>query len=1295
MRSHSTMTIGETIAELHRSLRDYVEATYHISHPKLVELRRTLLDQTAVISQRPYLETTPRYQSGTTFASIAGLDAAVTQILAGITGRLVYDPPYAHQAAALQTILVDRKSAVVMTGTGSGKTESFLLPILGKLATEAKVTPSSFHKPAVRAIILYPMNALVNDQLGRLRLLFGDNTVAKQFMRWAGRPARFGRYTSRTLYPGVRDAKKDQVRLKPIGDYYVSYLEQAAQPPSPAQKQAADLVNALRVRGKWPAKPDLLAWYGNKGTRWFDEKTQSYKRCVTLPADPELFTRHEMHQAPPDILITNYSMLEYMLMRPLERPVFDRTREWLHSNPENMLLLVIDEAHLYRGAAGAEVALLLRRLGRRLDIPAERLQVICTSASFKDATYAGQFAAQLTGKEPNDFRIIKGELQLRPNAGPGTHQDAAILASIDLAAFHAADQDTTRLAIIKPFLDYRNTAPTTLGAALYAALERFAPMSNLINRTMTEALPVDSLATSVFPDVPAEVAAQAITALLTFGSIAKRTPNEPGLLPCRIHSFHRGLPGLWVCLDPLCTALRAEEQGGPTGKLFGQPRDTCECGARVMELYTCRNCGAAYARAFTDNVAAPDFLWSEAGGAFRTEDGQVAELEPIDILLEPPGTSDVEPVDLDLITGRINPAMPSPRVRTVHLKKDRLPAPSGKGSPTQGKPGEFRPCGVCDTTAGFGRTSVQDHQTKGDQPFQALITKQIQIQPPGPQPATPLAPLRGRKVLLFSDSRQTAARLAPNIQSYSARDVIRTLLVWGYNKLSQIPTVAPLLSLDDASLAVVVASKVLNVRLRPELLPGETFALEQTVTTQLASGALDDPQRMLLLLINARSMKIPGAILRPILESWTDTYYGLESLALATVVQTAAHTSALIGLPTIPQLADSPEQKLALVQAWLRQWQKQGFWLDKMPPEWWQNDVTPHGTGKFDRLKNFLNRQDLKTFETQWVPTLLNLFTEQIGGKYRLRGSQLSLAVGGTWAYCQACRTTQRPFPGTNRCVNCGRPSATPLDPDTDAVFRARKGYYRQPTIDALLDPSKAPVSILAAEHTAQLSSAQANEVFSKTEEHELLFQDVNLGPDDHGRDRPAIDVLSCTTTMEVGIDIGSLSGVALRNMPPARANYQQRAGRAGRRGNAVATVVAFGSADSHDEHYFTYPDEMIRGNVADPTLAMDNYEIIRRHVTAYLLQRYHQDRLPSIPRADQATLFSVLGTVSEFRREDTLLNRNDFETWLINNADALRTDVGSWIPRELNSTDSSQLLTNLVAETLNALDEALNVTTN
>lgn len=1294
-RSSYHMTIGETIAELHRSLREYVEATYHISHPLLVSLRRALLDQPGVISQRPYIETTPRYQAGVPFAGIAGLHPAVSQLLARITGRLVYDPPYAHQAAALRSVLVEGKSAVVMTGTGSGKTESFLLPILGQLAIEAQGTPFTFKSaPAVRAIILYPMNALVNDQLGRLRLLFGDKAVADQFMQWADRPARFGRYTSRTLYPGVREPKKDQQRLKPIGDYYVTYLERAAQPPSPTQAQAKQLVDALRVRGKWPGKPDLAAWYGSRGARWFDPQTKTYKRCVTLPGDPELFTRHEIHEAPPDILVTNYSMLEYMLMRPLERPVFDKTREWLHNNPDKNLILVVDEAHLYRGAAGAEVALLLRRLRQRLEIPAHRLLVICTSASFKDGTYAGEFAAQLSGKAPADFTIIKGALQNRPNAGPGTTDDAQALATIDLQAFYEAADDHQRLAIINGLLAYRSVPATTLGPSLYAALQDFAPMSDLVNRTMKEALPVEDLAPRLFPGVDAAMAARAVTVLLTLGSMARRTPTEPGLLPCRIHSFHRGLPGLWVCLDPDCPALDAADRGGPTGKIYSQPRDTCDCGARVLELFTCRNCGTAYARAYTDDVAAPHFLWSEPGGAFRTEEEFIAELDPIDLLLEPPATTDVEPVEIDLITGRINPPSPSPRTREVYLKKDRLNAQNDAAGKTTGKPGEFRPCGVCLTSAGYGRTSVQDHQTKGDQPFQALITTQIQIQPPGPQPATPLAPLRGRKVLLFSDSRQTAARLAPNLQTYSARDVVRTLLVWGYERLSTFSTLTPHLSLEDASLAVVVASKVLNVRVRPELLPGETFALEQEVGKQVQAGALQSETMMLSLLIRARGMNVPSLLLRPILDCLTDEYYGLESLALATITETAAQRDAVLALPAIPGIADSPEQKLSLARTWLRAWHGHGFWLDKMPPTWWQNDVVAHGTGKFEALKRFLGKAELKAFEGQWLPTLLQCFTEVIGGKYRLRGNQLSLAVGSGWAYCTACRTTQRPYPGTTRCVNCGRASATALDPDADPVFRARKGYYRQPTIDALNDPTKAPVSILAAEHTAQLSSAQANDVFSKTEEHELLFQDVNLGPDDHDRERPALDVLSCTTTMEVGIDIGSLSGVALRNMPPARANYQQRAGRAGRRGNAVATVAAFGSADSHDEHYFTNPDEMIRGDVADPTLAMDNYEIVRRHVTAYLLQRYHQDRLPGAPQEGQATLFSVLGTVAAFRTQDAILNREDFAAWLTENATALTNEVRSWIPTELNTMDAATLLQTLVPATLGAIDEAINVTT-
>ena len=129
-----------------------------------------------------------------------------------------------------------------MTGTGSGKTECFLLPILGKLAREARSKGPQFGStPAVRAMVLYPMNALVNDQLGRLRLLFGDPRIVQKFMEWSGRPARFARYTSRTLYPGVRDEDKDKDRLVPIGKYYVRNLELAQEQASPQQAAAEAL----------------------------------------------------------------------------------------------------------------------------------------------------------------------------------------------------------------------------------------------------------------------------------------------------------------------------------------------------------------------------------------------------------------------------------------------------------------------------------------------------------------------------------------------------------------------------------------------------------------------------------------------------------------------------------------------------------------------------------------------------------------------------------------------------------------------------------------------------------------------------------------------------------------------------------------------------------------------------------------------------------------------------------------------------------------------------------------------
>ncbi len=1302
-------TIQGTIRQLHGSLRDYIEATYHISSPALIEQRKELLDRPGVIYQIPYIESTPRYQSGERFAAINGLPLAALNAYSALAvptpslPALLYDPPYRHQSEAIRHTLVGQKNLLVMTGTGSGKTESFLLPILGKLAREAEQRSTSFrNQRAVRALILYPMNALVNDQLGRLRSLFGDPRTVALFKQWAGRPARFARYTSRTPYAGIRTREKDSVKLKAFDDFYVEIERRTRGPVCDEQQQAESLLHELKARGKWPAKPDLLAWFGDKGTEWQDRNTGAFRRAVTRPGDVELLTRHEVQAAPPDLLVTNYSMLEYMLMRPIERPIFDQTREWLESNPDENFLIVLDEAHLYRGAAGAEVGLLLRRLRDRLNIAPERLQVICATASFKDADYAPLFGAQLTGVPANTFVPIQGDFAWRPHAGEGTKRDAEVLASIDLAAFYSLEDDEARAGIVQSFLTYRHAPDTgTLETRLYHALAEFPPLGLLINNTMKQARPLEELGQELFPGAPHEADAAA-TVLMALGSMARPDPKSPGLLPCRIHNFFRGLAGLWICMDPECSELAEEERSGIGGKMYSQPREHCNCGARVHELYTCRFCGTAYARAYTDDVDDPSALWSEPGRRLRMEEGETSPLLPLDMLLESPSpTRSVEPADYDLETGRLNPNQPGPRMRTVYLRNDRTTPPAdedGDVDQSLEARGQFIPCGCCGKVARFGRATVQDHQTKGDQPFQALVAKQIQIQPPNASNASQFAPLRGRKVLVFSDSRQVAARLAPNLQMYSTRDSLRSLIAWGYRKLGAVAHVRPLLSLDDLYLAILLASKSLSVRLRPELKAAETFAGEDTVELAVEDGSADTDNGLLFLLTKMRSENPPQALLEDIVTAVQDPFLGLEALALASLCERSELTPRLEKLPDIPGLAEFPESKVALARAWLRCWRGYGFWLSRMPSTWWKRPRIQgvsvkgkKGKGKFADMDIIIREKSArKLFNDRWTPELLTLFAEDNSGEYRLRGGQLSLQFEGPWVRCATCKSVHRPVPGVLHCLDCESDAVAALDPDSDPVFLARKGYYRRPVMAALAEPPQEPMALIAAEHTAQLNAPQNDDVFSKAEENELLFQDVAPAFGRDARRATAIDVLSSTTTMEVGIDIGALSGVALRNMPPGRANYQQRSGRAGRRGNAVATVVAFGSVDSHDEHYFAEPDGMIRGDVIDPRLTLDNLEITRRHVRAFLLQNYHQDRLPDVDATQPHDLFSVLGTVAGFRSEKVILNIHDFEDWLNDNEASLRARVASWIPSELSTEDRATLLSELKLDCLTAIKAAI-----
>lgn len=1294
-----TETIQETIDELRRTLTDYIEATYHIGHPFMVEQRRELLAKEGGIFQIPYLESTPRYVAAEKYQDMAGLPNAAKQAFVRLstpsTGKPpIFNPPYSHQAEALRQVLEAKKNLMIMTGTGSGKTESFLLPILGKLAIEAKDRPEQFRSfHAVRSIVLYPMNALVNDQLGRLRLLFGHPAVVSLFEEWGGRPARFARYTSRTPYAGVRSPTKDASRLASIEDFFVD-IENGAnrhalgQPHIPEEDERAfHLKEKLTKRGKWPAKPLISDWYGSPHTHWRD-RNGNYLRAVAGPHDPELLTRHEVQEFPPDLMITNYSMLEYMMMRPIERSIFDKTREWLAACPDEKILIVLDEAHLYRGAQGAEVGLLLRRLRERLGIGADRFQVICATASFSEAgqANAGQFGAQLSGVPLDTFVPITGTLASRSPEGTGNTQDVDALNAVDLSKFYGNEAEEQAEAA-KPFLAYRNVAiGQNLGSALIDALTAFKPFNLLVNESMKAAIPLRELGNRLFPNATPTQADGAVTRLLALGSRARKAPDEPSLLPCRIHSFFRGLPGLWVCMDPNCTELSPHERGGPAGKLFDQPRERCGCGAPVLEYFTCRYCGTSYARAYTDDTSNARLLWAEPGNVLKTDAATFEAYQAIDLLLEAPATpAQGLPTDYDLVSGMLNPPNLGTRRRTVYLRPD-INGLTGTTNDQQNRVlmGAFIPCACCGRQYIFGQSSVQDHQTKGDQPFQSLISTQIRAQPPGPQPASEFAPLRGRKVLIFSDSRQVAARLAPTLQNYSLRDAVRALLPVGHQILASDPLFNSVLVLDNAFLAVVVAAHKFGVRVRPELELGDFMPhIDSVPVGQVPSGQE---------LIQLMNSPCPANLMRAIVDVISDKSLGLETLAVATVRESTQLTNQLANLPNLPGIAEDTPSKLAVVRLWLRCWVRgPGIWFSAMPPSWWSDKVTSHKGSFQDMDVIFATRGAKQTFTKEWLPRLMVAFTQKSdGGANRLLASKLTLEIGGTWRRCPKCKSIHRSIGQLDICVDCHAVGTEEFDPDTDPVFIARRGFYRSPVLHALINENPTIMSLIAAEHTAQLNAAQPEDAFSQAEDHEIRFQDIDIAWRDTDPRDPAIDVLSSTTTMEVGIDIGDLSGVALRNMPPGRANYQQRAGRAGRRGNAVATVVAFGSADSHDDHYFTEPDEMIRGPVVDPRLTLENPDIARRHLRAFLLQRYHEDRIPNLDPGADPNLFSVLGRVCDFRAGTGVLNRQDFIVWLTENRADLECAAKRWLPSELSDEDRQHLIGGMVQDVAKAIDDAI-----
>lgn len=1312
------------IEGLHERLVAYIEANDHLADPGLLAQRKQLLQEMGALRQPAFVESTKNYATGKNFASVldrlpnAGREVrALFEHLAqrpSDDAKLLYDPPRSHQLGALDELLVQGQNIVVFTGTGSGKTECFTLPILARTYAEAVAHPESFGTYAMRALILYPMNALVNDQLSRIRRLLGDPDVADAFRAQpAGRPVRFAQYTGRTPFPGLRDfGARDRRRMDAFGRFYLDTVLKPAELDVPPIEGAQMLRDTLRARGRWPMKRSLRDWYGGKkyGSAnhfWAD-------RLHPDAQDSELIARHEVYGythptsgaavgGPPDVLITNYSMLEYMLLRPVERPIFDRTRAWLEAHPEQTFLLVLDEAHLYRGAQGTEVALLVRRLFERLGLwdprRAKQIRIAITSASFSAAERAREFAAQLTGLPLASFTPISGEIESRNPGSAGDGHLAASLAAIPPAELYAAPDPGTRLGLIAPLLDARGVrsdavdvdAPEAIEHALHDALVDLPVRRALVHHTQQEALQLPDLAERLFPTAPDKLAAT--ESLIALCTLARNPAGGGNLLPSRIHSFHRGLPGLWVCLDPACSGVAAEHRGGVAGRMYAQPRERCDaCGSRVLELLSCRSCGAAYVQGFLRENAATRFLWQSGDQAA----GGGSTLAKVHVLLEglPSPPDFAEAHLLDARTGFLLSGAESTGRETREVWLYRLGL--RKDEPTDaGRP--FYRCGVCgddnDRRAPnrppVFRSPVENHRTAGQEPFYSLVHEQLLSQPPRIKVAGSLereTPLKGRKVLVFSDGRQKAARLAAELGRAALRDSARPMLLRGFLELRA--TGFPR-GLDSAYLALLIGARSLGVELRTtdEAIDADVRRHAEMAEQVVESGFLSNLE------MEFAAQRPPAPVATTLLRIIRDKLTGLQALALARVVphphpgMEALFQKQVLAKVTLGRLDEAA--KRALINLWL------GLVLERHgcslyapshleEGSWFLAGQTSSGSMRsFTTLLTAAEgKAGAKLFSEKWLPVLRAYFFPG-GAKQEgvLSAQRISLDIPDPigaltgWQRCRRCSRVQREGAPLPVCVHCA--TADTLEPlhsgNALAQFLARKSFYRTPVVEALAGRGATVQPVVVREHSAQLSQP-GGEAHSWTERHELAFQDITT-PDVEGM-RSVVDVLSCTTTMEVGIDIGSLLGVAMRNMPPGRANYQQRAGRAGRRGSGVATVVAYADQDGHNQHHYENPQKLIKDPVPDPRLNLSNGWIARRHANAFVLQRYLAVRVGALPThtpaPHHAHLFASLGLVQEFVDGGLEIGLRDLEDWLATPSvrDELRAALARWLPPEVDDRE-------------------------
>ncbi|MEV0680551.1 DEAD/DEAH box helicase [Actinosynnema sp. NPDC050436] len=1198
----------------------YYNTAYSIRDEAVLAEREELLRGGSSLFQETFLELMPTWQLAADDVATSCRSAGVEDLAGLLSSGLLegIDKLFLHQEQALHAGLAG-KNVVVTSGTGSGKTESFLIPVFARLIQESlawparqphevgnrwwekgdqyspqRVSPES-RPAAIRALVLYPMNALVEDQLVRLRKALDSDPVHQWLdANRAGNRFFFGRYTGKTPISAPQTNKQAPKELRGV-------LRELAD-------RRRSLIRSLEAKERAGTLTDE-----GRASRFF----------IPSLDGAEMRSRWDMQSAPPDIFITNYSMLNIALMRDREHGIFERTRRWLDADPSNVFTLVVDELHGYRGTAGTEVAYLLRKLFARLglDRKPDQLSIIAASASLEKGRDE-QFLREFFGQPADSFEVFSGR-QVEPDGPRTIHDDGASFRDAASAIREGRPID---------HLEDRLQA--------HAALDRASRDESGSSRAQS----VAEWSAKLFPN------ADGYTAESTFDDLLLVLSENPQDIRLRAHLFFRNLPGLWACADPDCSSI--PDRGGTdltpvprtVGRVYAQPRYRCECGARVLELLYCQTCGELLLGGFhaqsdlgesqhflvstlVDLESLPDRVGLSRSAANYTVYWPTASKSVDTKQWERTGfTFRFKKVHFNPSSGRLQWGGGNTTGWAFHVQK-----PAGKpDSVLENMPPMPVLCPQCgDDWEMFKSSRPVTDSSRSRSPIRTMGTgfeKTNQI-----LSDTLMRWLdEYRKIVVFSDSRQDAARIAAGLERSHYLDLVRQLAVGVVVQTTKTQLELamdyvegdPSLEAAEAYLAISRESPPLGQALQAayyqkasqdQLDLIERFRLQHgsrgRTLVELANAL--EPQ-LTALGVNPggpdRSLRGKGS------QRWTSLYQSWET-----------------GKPT-----RRPGRELNEDQSELRSRLGSGLLVQTAFTVFSKTDrdiealgLARIGTDPADASRSGLSKEvfgevlssvvrgmGLKhriTEIAEWTPkgfskdvaTYLKAVADKygvhwedlfddvrqalgIGSVYLVHADRFRFYVPGDseWV-CTKCR--RRHLHGAaGVCTRCcaALPDATGYSP-----VRAQGDYYAW-----LATEAGRPFRLHVEELTGQTDTNDGPT-------RQAQFQRVFLG-DNEIPLVDEIDMLSVTTTMEAGVDIGGLKAVMLANMPPRRFNYQQRVGRAGRRKDAlaVALTVCRGTR-SHDEHYFRNPDAITGDPPPKPYIDLKREDILRRSFTAEVLR--------------------------------------------------------------------------------------------